>query len=472
MLSLGGLAATFFGSLPLAELVTGNERGLSSGHIVIGIFLAGLFGWHLLVGRSGRASWLRGAIAGALTAIFAYPATLATTALFNFSPEAGGTIGQATSVTQLSGFGFLTTGFAAMPTMALAGVATALLLRPLYPARPGPDPGRGLLRGLGSALLALASLLVAAFVGLSVLPLDPATLSSPAAPALSREQALAAFAALRTEEDGFPINPACASKLLLQEDPEAPTVIFLHGLTNCPAQADELAPMLFARGYSVFVPRLPGHGELDRKTEALGKVSARDYVAATDKAIEIAHGIGGPVILTGLSAGGVLALSSAQTRGDLDYSLSMAPFLGPNLVPAWANRAAANLLLLLPNVMVDWDSQNPEGTQEMAHAYPRVASRALGQFMLIGEITADLARRQQPLTREIGVLVNEADSEVNARLIDKMVDAWRRNGAEVEVEVIPLAEKLPHDLIDPRQENANTDLAYGLVARLIGERGF
>ncbi|KRA97475.1 hypothetical protein ASD83_10095 [Devosia sp. Root685] len=467
--SLGGLVATFFGGLPVGEFF-GSEGGLHWADIAVGVFVVGALGWWVLVGRRGRASLLRGAIAGALTGILSYPVVLAFAEVLRISPEIDGAMEQAAAVGRLSGFGLFTTGFAAVPFMAITGVVAALLLRPLYPASMGGDPALKLLRWVGLVLLALMGALAVVFVWLTVLPLERGRVAGEGLAAeLNYEQAIATYAAVRQREDRLPINPRCASKLLLQESQEAPTIIFLHGLTNCPAQAEALAPMLFGLGYNVYVPRLPGHGEADRMTMALAEIGAEDYVAAAEEAIAIAQGIGGEVVVSGLSAGGVLSAWSGQQRADVDQAIAMAPFFGPRLVPAWANRAATNLLLLLPNMMMSWDAQNPEGSPEMDYAYPRVATRALGQFMLIGEVTADLADKEAPRAQRLAVMINEADTEVNDRLIDRLVAAWRGLGAEVEVKVVPLSLGLPHDLIDPRQEHANTDVAYGLFVEMLGQ---
>lgn len=467
--ALGGLLATFLGGLPIAEFF-GGENGLNWADIAIGIFLVGALTWWALVGQRERPTLLRGAIAGGLAGILSYPVVLAVAELFRISPEIDGAIEQAAAVSRLSGLGFLTTGFAAVPTMALIGVIAALLLRPLYPAAKGGDPALVLLRWLGLVLLTLSGGLVALFVWLTVLPLDRGSVlgSGSLADVPSYEQAIASFEALRQREDQIPINPRCASKLLLQESRTAPTVIFLHGLTNCPAQADELAPTLFEAGYNVYVPRLPGHGALDRMTTALAGVGAKDYVAATEDAIALARGLGGEVVVSGLSAGGVLSAWSGQQRADVDQAITMAPFFGIRQVPVWANRAATNLLLRLPNMMMSWDPRNPEGLGEMDYAYPRFATRALGQFMLIGEVVADLAEERAPLAPRLSVMVNEADTEVNDRLVERLVRAWQGQGAEVEVKLVPLSLGLPHDLIDPRQEHANTEVAYRLFVEMLG----
>jgi hypothetical protein len=119
-------------------------------------------------------------------------------------------------------------------------------------------------------------------------------------------------------------------------------------------------------------------------------------------------------------------------------------------------------------MMISWDPRNPEGSPDMDYAYPRVATRAIGQFMLIGDVTEGLAARNAPLAQRLSVMINEADTEVNDRLIERLVAAWRKHERQVDVKLVPLAPGLPHDLIDPRQEHANTAVAYGLFVEMLG----
>jgi pimeloyl-ACP methyl ester carboxylesterase len=228
--------------------------------------------------------------------------------------------------------------------------------------------------------------------------------------------------------------------------------------------------MLFALGYNVYVPRLPGHGEADQMTYALAPLTSEDYVATAEQAIEIGRGLGGHVVVMGLSAGGALTMWSGQNRADVQHTIAMAPFLGPNVVPAWASRAATNLLLLLPNMMLTWNPLEPLGPPDMDYAYPRVPTRALAQFMRIGEVLADSARTTPPAAQGLGVMVNEADYAVNNALARNIVELWRTQGHGVDLKVLPVSMRLLHELIDPRQVDANTGLVHKLLLEMLERR--
>jgi hypothetical protein len=216
------------------------------------------------------------------------------------------------------------------------------------------------------------------------------------------------------------------------------------------------------------VPRLPGHGEKDPMTDALVGLTAEGMVAAAENALDLAHGLGDGIYVSGLSGGGTMTMWAAQNRADVAHTIALAPFLGPHVVPTWANRAAANLLLLLPSVMFTWNPLEPNGPPGMEYAYPRVPTHALGQFMRLGEIVRDQAREAPPKARGLGLLVSNADFAVNNRLALQVAAAWRGHGREVDVEEVPLSQGIIHDMIDPRQPEQNTDLVYALFLDMIG----
>lgn len=92
-------------------------------------------------------------------------------------------------------------------------------------------------------------------------------------------------------------------------DPQAPTLVLLHGFTGSKENWYPLARAL-GRRYHLLVPDLPGWGESERKPEAsYGFVEQAEYVAAFIAALSPAH----PVVLLGHSmGGGIAALVAAR----------------------------------------------------------------------------------------------------------------------------------------------------------------
>ena len=315
------------------------------------------------------------------------------------------------------------------------------------------------------------SLIALAFLALTLLPLDPDGLVRSAAasrPAPSHDEAMAAFATVQAREAGLPLDERCRSTLLTHGAKTGRVVVFLHGLTNCPKQGDSLAARLFALGYNVYLPRLPGHGEADRLTLALAGLTAEDLAVSATGALDLAQGLGEDVVVVGISAGGSMAAWLAQTRADADRVIIIAPYLGPIGLPTWATRATANLMRLAPNLMIWWNPSDPLGATEMDYAYPRYSTRAVGEVMRFGRIIADLADAGPPAATSLGALINRSDEAASIPLTEQLIAAWRRHGRAVDVEILPLPLGLPHDLIDPRQPAANVELVYPLLIQMVG----
>lgn len=472
------LAAPIAG-MPIRWTPFGEHGEITATTLFLGVLLTGWALWWGLVARRGRGNWVRGGVTGVLVAVFSYPAVLL---LAEFLQLAWPTRSDAASLAErlehvvvMASFGLLTTGFAATLVLALAGMALGAVQARLRdersPATTYPRRIIALLfEGLSLVAAAIVIVLMAAFVALSLLPAQPLATPSAPSPAHNHAEALAAFAGIQAEEARLPLHPRCGSVLLTHGETVAQAVVFLHGLTNCPAQADELAPKLHALGYNVLVPRLPGHGEADPLTLALAGVSAEDFVATAQRAVALAQGLGDEVVVMGLSAGGTLALYEAQHDGALANAVPVAPFLAPGIVPGWAAQAATNLLLLAPNKMVWWDPRAPYSTPDMDYAYPRFATHALAEIMRLGRIIAVDAEAGAPAAAHTGLLLNEADLAVNNGLALAVAAAWQAHGGKVTLQVLPESDGLPHDLIDPRQADAAVDIIYPMLVEMISLR--
>lgn len=439
-----------------------------------GSFVVAAAAWWLIVGWPRRLSLARGAFAGALVGLCAYPVVLAMADFGQGQPVDVATLGaRGFGILELAALTLLTTGFVAMLIMAGFGVIAALLLRRAYPPAPAWRPVPWLLKVGAIVLTAIVLLLGGAFAWLSQLPLEAGALSENRPrnqPATDYDSAVAAFAAIAAEEAKLPLHPKCGSRLFTHGARVTKAVVYLHGLTNCPLQADELAQLLFARGYNVYVPRWPGHGEADQMTLALAGLSAEQMVSSTDAAIDLARGLGDEVTVIGMSAGGAMTAWAAQYRADVAHTVAVSPFLGPHFVPPWANRAAANLLLRMPNMMLLWNPLEPQGAPGMEHAYPRIPTHALAQFMRLGEVLRGAAQKLPPQAGSLGMLLNDADFAVNNALARQLVTAWRAKGRLVDLEMLPRTALLPHDLIDPLMPGARTELVYPVLLEMIERR--
>ena len=246
-------------------------------------------------------------------------------------------------------------------------------------------------------------------------------------------------------------------------DDVAPTsVVLLHGLTNSPPQYDALAPLLHARGHAVVVPRLPLHGYRDRMTDALAALRATDLEAAALQAVAIGALCGERVVVAGISIGATLAgWLAARTR--IDTGIAFAPFCGLHELYGGANDALGSVLRASPNAFGWWDPRVKE-QQPPSHGYPRFATRALGESLLLST-DLDRAPKAGPHGRRAVLVLNANDPVINNAHAHRRFSTLSAYGVDYERVML---QGLPpmHDVIEPLPQ-AHTELVYPALTALI-----
>jgi carboxylesterase len=101
-------------------------------------------------------------------------------------------------------------------------------------------------------------------------------------------------------------------------------VLVLHGYTSSPYGMRGLAEHIADAGFSVELPRYPGHGT---HWKDLAKTTWRDWVREAIAALEVLRSRTSSQVLVGLSAGGTIALHLAATRDDIAGAALINPFV-------------------------------------------------------------------------------------------------------------------------------------------------
>ena len=258
-----------------------------------------------------------------------------------------------------------------------------------------------------------------------------------------------------------------ARTALLEHGKKTPlAVVLFHGITNNPAQYAKLAPMLHQTGVNVFVPRMPEHGDRDRMTDRIAKLTAEALLASASEAVDIACGLGEQVGLLGISMGGSLSAYFAQTRA-IAISVPVAPDFALLQLPYGASRMLAWLFLRLPNFFFWWDPRAGI-RQRPVTAYPRCSTRALMQTLRIGDDVYARAKSGKPLAQRIVTIVNRCDPAVNNEVTAAVALEWAgSSGSAMEYVVM---RNLPenHDIVDPQNPLAQTDLVYPKLLEALG----
>jgi alpha-beta hydrolase superfamily lysophospholipase len=295
------------------------------------------------------------------------------------------------------------------------------------------------------------------------------TLPTPPNPAQSYGEALARLEAVRAR-DTAEYNPLCHTTLLTHGQRVANSLVFIHGMTNCPQQFKRLGERCHAQGYNVLLPRVPYHGHQDRLSTHHGRLTAAELVAYLNESLDIAEGLGERVTVAGLSLGGVLAAWAAQNRPGLDRAVLISPAFAPRGWHPAIVKPLAALVRRLPNVFVWWDSKLKEAIPGPPYGYPRFASRAAAQMMHLGAAVRAQAKQARPQARSIVLITNANDPAIDNPITYQLLAAWQHQGANIHHYEFPSTQGLGHDLIDPQQPDQQVEFVYPILLDLIAGR--
>jgi pimeloyl-ACP methyl ester carboxylesterase len=280
------------------------------------------------------------------------------------------------------------------------------------------------------------------------------------------DTALERFARLESIDED-PINPVCRSQLLTHGHKTERVIVLIHGLTNCPRQYVQFAPLLYKRGYNVLVPRLPHHGLADRFTHDLKHLSAQELRDFIDAVIDIASGVGDQVTVAGISAGGVIAAWVLQYRPDVERVILIAPALGVLHFGLFWQWLIMTLCLLLPDGISRLLGRFKDAPD---HCYLGYSTHALGEVSRLGFAVLQAAKKDKPAGPSALVITNAVDTQVDNQITALLVKRWLDKGLEhLERYEFEAKEGLIHDIIDPAQPKQRTPFVYPILLDLVTE---
>lgn len=213
------------------------------------------------------------------------------------------------------------------------------------------------------------------------------------------------------------------SPIFLHHPGSADAVLLIHGLMAAPFEVGLWAEDLFAKGYTVYAPRLSGHGT---SADDLAGRDYADWVDSVERGYRILSLCARRIVVAGFSTGAGLALHQAIThperyRAVISVSAPMR-FAGVSArfseaVEAW-NRVATRLNL--NRLCKDFARNHPDHPEIN---YPRCPIHAFNQ---VKALMRQVRRRLPGLTLPALIVQGSRDpkvSPISARLITDRIDS-------------------------------------------------
>jgi pimeloyl-ACP methyl ester carboxylesterase len=310
-----------------------------------------------------------------------------------------------------------------------------------------------------------AGLLAAGMAGKIARGMSPNGLDSHIdTPSRDYDAALTRLAQLEALDDGT-INPLCRLQLMTHGHKVENVVVLIHGLTNCPQQFVEFAPLFYRAGYNVLIPRMPRNGLADRMTNELKYLTAEELRDFGNTLVDIADGLGEHITFVGISAGGAIAAWVAQHRSEVDKAVLIAPSLGIGPLGIGLSTIAMSIILTLPNISTQYVAPFQDGPQ---HSYFGYSSYALAQVMRLGLSIYHSARKKKLGAQCVMLITNASDPAVNDKITWRLITKWRAKGLErLDVYRFGAESHLIHDIIDPQQVQQQIAMVYPILFDLI-----
>ena len=287
-------------------------------------------------------------------------------------------------------------------------------------------------------------------------------------PAKTFDEAKTLFENLHREEAKLLLSPEGASRLLDHGKKTPRAFVLLHGLTNCPEQFLPLARILHTQGANVIIPRARYAGFADRLNTIQGYQSGQDLLDQAAVGLDIAAGLGERVSVVGISGSAIAGAWMAQHRDGVSEFVLIAPFFSLDSIPAPLVDTGAAILSRIPNFYQWWDSEKKENLAGPKYAYPRFGSRCMAStIQLSRNVRQNLAHL--PLRIEaLHFLITASDTAANNPLTQEIAASLAKSHtATITFDEFPAELNIPHDMIDPSQPHANTEIAYKKILELL-----
>ncbi|MCG8635207.1 MAG: alpha/beta fold hydrolase [Desulfobacterales bacterium] len=224
--------------------------------------------------------------------------------------------------------------------------------------------------------------------------------------------------------DGESKSKRVGRPLFLKQANEIAGILLIHGYMAAPREMKAFATYLYEKGFTVYAPRLAGHGTAP---EDLAGTGYEDWVESVEEAYVVLRHSCKKIIIGGFSTGAGLALELAGRVDDYEAIFAVAPpmrlnDMGSYFVPAIDAWNAMVKKLRLDAGAKEFIENNPENPHINYVRNPIAGVNQLGKLM------DQLAPKLREIEKPVLVVQSRKDPVVNPKGTLKL---FKKIGAEI-----------------------------------------
>ncbi len=241
------------------------------------------------------------------------------------------------------------------------------------------------------------------------------------------------------------------------------SALLIHGLTGTPYEMRYLGEQLSAAGVRVFAVRLAGHAGTP---EELGTTNHNHWYESVVDGCERLRAYGDPIVVVGLSAGGVLAARLAVDQGE---ALRAVVMLAPAFfLPLWQRAALAAIKRLGPRAAMIYLRANAGADIHDAAArqvHPSARLMPLSAALSLRDLSALVRPRLSRLAQPTMLIHSRRDHTCP---FNKNVEYLMANLGSVRKRLIALEESYHVITVDTEKERVSNEV-LGFIRELFGQ---
>jgi pimeloyl-ACP methyl ester carboxylesterase len=271
--------------------------------------------------------------------------------------------------------------------------------------------------------------------------------------------------------EGSDLHPLGHTRLLSHGKKTGAAVLWFHGYSSAPQQFIPLGEKCFELGMNVYIPRAPHHGLNDRLTEETRKLTEEELKAWAEESLQITRGLGDRVIVGGLSMGGAVTTWLAQEYPEIDLAIIIAPAIAYRVLPSFLLPVAIPVISWLPDSMHWWDAKLKENIEGADYNYAWVSMHGLAIFPRMGMEIRKLNRKTPPAAKEIWMVINDHDADVDGGYVQKVAEEWKAKKPDA-IHTYHFLDGLGivHDCISVENSKQRVDIVYPVLLDIISGR--